>query len=404
YTIYQKHTSIWTPSVIQRVVTICVIMLLTIVGNSLIITVLSCTKGTRRSSRVNIFILNLAVGDLFVCFVTMATEILFVAFGEWVFGEVMCKLIVYGQIVTLASTTFILTVMSFDRFQAICRPLSFSGSLSRAKKMLIGAWIMAFIFALPQLFIFVLVEKSQDDGDVRYYCKSNGYTAEWQRKVYFTWMTCYILVIPASIVSYCYIRIVFVVCSQGKDSVVSSKRSFRGKHRTKVTDNFAKSRHVDMKKIERSKIKTIKMTLCIILAFVTCWSPYFIVTLQQIYGNAEDIPEVSFVIAETMALANSAINPILYGCFNLKIQRTVITMCCPGRIKYKNTLRSGFTTTEQSYMSEDGHSRRVNLRGSDVQELSAGYTPVRTSPAMGARGGFPKTKSVEHVDYRVSCM
>jgi len=47
----------------------------------------------------------------------MTTEILFVAFGQWVLGPVGCKLVVYGQIVTLASTTFLLTAMSIDSYQ-----------------------------------------------------------------------------------------------------------------------------------------------------------------------------------------------------------------------------------------------------------------------------------------------
>ena len=33
-----------------------------------------------------VFVVNLAVGDLLVCVVTMTTEILFVAFGQWVLG------------------------------------------------------------------------------------------------------------------------------------------------------------------------------------------------------------------------------------------------------------------------------------------------------------------------------
>ena len=64
-----------------------------------------------------VFIVNLAVGDLLVCVVTMTTEILFVAFGQWVLGSAGCKLVVYGQIVTLASTTFLLTAMSIDSYQ-----------------------------------------------------------------------------------------------------------------------------------------------------------------------------------------------------------------------------------------------------------------------------------------------
>jgi len=107
---------VWTPGVVFRVSTISVLMLLTLVGNISLIAVIA-SQASLRHKRVSVFLLNLAVGDLMVCLVTMSTEILFVAFGEWVLGAVACKLIVYGQMVTLASTTFLLTVMSVDRFQ-----------------------------------------------------------------------------------------------------------------------------------------------------------------------------------------------------------------------------------------------------------------------------------------------
>src|SRR6218665_877216 len=107
---------VWTPEVIFRVSTITVVMALTLVGNTALISVITCHASLRRK-RVSVFLLNLAVGDLMVCFVTMTTEILFVAFGEWVLGAAACKVIVYGQIVTLASTTFLLTAMSIDRYQ-----------------------------------------------------------------------------------------------------------------------------------------------------------------------------------------------------------------------------------------------------------------------------------------------
>ena len=107
--------AIWTPDVIQRVASLAFIMALTLVGNTVIIVVLTCSRYRKRNSRVNIFIINLAVGDLAVCACTMTTEVLFVAFGQWVLGPVACKLLTYLQIVTLASTTFILTSMSFDR-------------------------------------------------------------------------------------------------------------------------------------------------------------------------------------------------------------------------------------------------------------------------------------------------
>lgn len=87
----------------------------------------------------------------------MLYEIVFQVFGEWVLGAIACKAIVYGQMVTLASTTFILTTMSYDRFQAICSPLRSTGGVKQAKRMIAASWFLAFIFAIPQLFIFVQV-------------------------------------------------------------------------------------------------------------------------------------------------------------------------------------------------------------------------------------------------------
>jgi len=34
------------------------------------------------------------------------------------------------------------------------------------------------------------------NGEIKYKCASRGYTAWWQRKTYFTFLTAYILVVP----------------------------------------------------------------------------------------------------------------------------------------------------------------------------------------------------------------
>jgi len=65
---------------------------------------------------VNVFILNLAVGDLMLCF-AVSEQVLSAVFGRWVLGPVACKLIPYVQLVTIASTIFLLTAMSIDRYQ-----------------------------------------------------------------------------------------------------------------------------------------------------------------------------------------------------------------------------------------------------------------------------------------------
>ena len=98
------------------------------------------------------------------------TQVLFVAFDKaWILGAVLCKLLLYGQIVTLASSTFILTSMSLDRYFAICHPLgSFTVSRSRAKVMIAVSWLLAFVFATPQLAIF-----TQVDSHIKYFDWNN---------------------------------------------------------------------------------------------------------------------------------------------------------------------------------------------------------------------------------------
>ena len=82
----------------------------------------------------------------------------------------------------------------------------------------------------------------------------------------------------------------------------------------------------DEKAIPRAKVKSIKMTLTIICVFIMCWTPYFVVHLIHIWSNyTYQIPDSVYALAETMALWNSALNPILYGCFNVK------TSCPCGR-------------------------------------------------------------------------
>jgi len=72
------------------------------------------------------------------------------------------------------------------------------------------------------------------DGEIKHKCLSRGYTAWWQRKTYFTFLTAYILVVPAVVICFCYFNVVRVVWQQGKEvqRIVSSiARSQQGTQR-----------------------------------------------------------------------------------------------------------------------------------------------------------------------------
>ena len=342
---YQPYQIEWSGEVLFRVVTIIIVMVLTLVGNTTLILIITCHPAERRK-RVNVFLVNLAVGDLMVCIFTMTTEILFVAFGEWVLGAAACKIIVYGQIATLSSAVFLLTAMSIDRYQVLVQPFRALTGRPRIWKKVTVAWILAFIFAIPQVLIFVQTNEGvHPDGRLKHLCRSQGYTAKWQRKVYFTFLATYILVIPTIIMSFCYLNIIRVVWKRtdSNSDGTSLKVRFRF-HRTKSNEKDARNREdperrvsrdeslrcnthrgafykgqnrlrIPKKLISSSKRNVVKMTLSVIIGFLICWTPYFVVSLCRIYSDYRLTLGVGLAVAEVMALVHSALNPILYGIF-----------------------------------------------------------------------------------------
>lgn len=318
--------SIWTPEVVIRVAAVLSVMVVTFVGNIFLILMLVC-KQSRRIKRVNIFIINLAIGDLAVACITMTTEIIFVAFGEWVLGPFICKLTVYLQAVTLSSATFLLVGMSIDRYQVIVRPMESLASRPKIWTKVMTAWLLAMLFSIPQIFIFLQDTVIKDDKP-KIMCISKGYSASWQRKVYSTFFALYILLIPASIMLFCYYNIAKVVWRR------------MGSHRGKEVNDTLKvtSARVSVRRnlVSASKQRVVKMTLLVIIGFLVCLTPYIALSMIRIYSDYKIKLSGALAVSELIFMIHSAVNPILYGVFTLRIKHIKAVFSCVNR---RRTLR-----------------------------------------------------------------
>jgi neuropeptide S receptor 1 len=103
----------WSTDKFIRIFILITIMCITLIGNIYIIYEIFCRH---YRTRLHLFILNLAIGDLTICFCTMTSELFLLIYDqEWILGNIGCKLTLYIQIVTIASTTFINVAMTYDR-------------------------------------------------------------------------------------------------------------------------------------------------------------------------------------------------------------------------------------------------------------------------------------------------
>ena len=359
----QETYSFWSTTTLLQVAPVLLVMIATIVGNVVLILMLIYKK-SRRIKRVNVFIMNLAIADLAVAFITMTTEILFAAFREWVLGALLCKVTVYLQVVTLSSTTFLLTGMSIDRYQVIVRPLRSLAQRPNIKVKVTVAWMMAFVFAIPQVFIFVQEESyNEEKGVFIKQCRSGGYSAQWQRKFYNTFMTCYILLLPSGIMCYCYSKIAMAIWNRGRQERNGLKQV--------ITHSSCSPRmSVNKSTISSSRRKVVFMTLSVILAYIVCLTPYNIISLIRIYSDYSVSLKQELAVSKTIFMLHSALNPILYGLFTL-------------RKNHVSSFLSSFRDTTSSRIRRTNTSDRKILKESNGYKLRRGFIFLNKRPPGG---------------------
>ncbi|XP_013201678.1 neuropeptide S receptor isoform X2 [Microtus ochrogaster] len=174
-------------------------------------------------------------------------------------------------------------------------------------KVLIGiAWSLAFLFSVPTLFIFG--KRTLANGEVQCW-------ALWPDDSYWTpYMTIVaflVYFIPLTIISVIYglvIRTIWIK-SKAQETVISNCLD------GKLCSSYNRGL------ISRAKIKAIKYSIVIILAFICCWSPYFLFDMLDNFNLLPDTKERFYasVIIQNLPALNSAINPLIYCVFSSSI-------------------------------------------------------------------------------------
>ncbi|XP_043276709.1 cardioacceleratory peptide receptor isoform X2 [Venturia canescens] len=261
--------------------------------------------GKRRKSRMDFFIKQLALADLLVGLISVLTDIVWRTTVAWHAGNVACKLVRFSQVVVTYSSTYVLVALSIDRYDAITRPMSFSGSWWRARALVAAAWGLSIFFSIPIIFLYeekLIQDKVQCWIDL-------GSPISW--RIYMSLVSFTLFIAPTIIISGCYMVIVATIWTQSSALRDGPTRDTRR----------ASSRGL----IPRAKIKTVKMTFVIVFVFILCWSPYIVFSLLQVYGHVPNtqtnIAVATFI--QSLAPLNSAANPIIYCLFSTQFCKNV---------------------------------------------------------------------------------
>ncbi|XP_015182902.1 PREDICTED: cardioacceleratory peptide receptor-like isoform X1 [Polistes dominula] len=322
--------------------------------------------GKRRKSRMDFFIKQLAFADLLVGLISVLTDIIWRTTVTWHAGNIACKLIRFMQAVVTYSSTYVLVALSIDRYDAITRPMNFSGSWWRARVLVVVAWSLSALFSTPIIFLY---EEKRIQGMKQCWIDL-GSPIQW--RIYMSLVSFTLFIAPTLIIGGCYMVIVATIWSQGSALRQGPTRDIRR----------ASSRGL----IPRAKIKTVKMTFVIVFVFILCWSPYIIFDLLQVYGH---VPKTQTNIAvatfiQSLTPLNSAANPIIYCLFSTPFCKNVRNMQAISWV-------SGWCTANPHHCFGTGGAKTTSTRTTVTTSLTA-HSSRKSGPGM-----LHSTTSRKHV-------
>ncbi|OPJ79892.1 C-X-C chemokine receptor type 2 isoform B [Patagioenas fasciata monilis] len=275
------------------VVIYCLVFILSVVGNGLVVLVVTSSHTNR--SVTDVYLLNLAVADLLFAL----SLPLWAAYRahEWIFGTVMCKAISMLQEANFYSGILLLACISVDRYLAIVYATRAATEKRHwVKFVCLGIWVFSVLFSLPVL-LFREAFPSPNNGTVCYERIGGEDTAKWRIVLRILPQT-FGFALPLLIMLFCYGVTI---------------------HTLLQTKNAQKQR-------------AMKVIFAVVLVFLICWLPYNITLV--------------------LGFAHSCINPIIYAFIGQKFRNSFLKILAQrGLISKDAVARYGRT----SYASTSGN-------------------------------------------------
>ena len=302
------------PTMIGLSVTLCLLIVVSLIGNSLILLTMITFKHMR--TKTNIFIANLAFADLAVTLLCMPFTLTTIITGEWVFGMAMCNTNAFFDALCLVGSIHSLMYISIHKFFSLVKPLSRIITHRRMWMMISLAWLSAFSCAIGPLVGW----SSNEFKNGTTQCGPKYPETPLERShAYYVLIIGYFIPILVIIVLY---TCIFQTIRQ-------------------YTERLRLHSSMDIQQIFRQQKRIIGTLFILVLSFVLLWTPYFVYASLGMFVGFHKLPVWLNLFGYWCGYANSAVNPVIYAWRAKSFRDAIKDLCCCACAGRKRPFRLG---------------------------------------------------------------
>ncbi|XP_067936665.1 allatostatin-A receptor-like [Watersipora subatra] len=316
-------------------------------GNTLVILVIIFNPSMKTST--NYLVLNLAIADLLFVIICVPFTAVKYATPVWIFGEAWCSIYNYMAYVCAWASVYTLVFMSLDRCLAIVFAMRLRGH-NKTRTTIIAIvimWVVVLLSNIPALYFFGEHEYYFGNDTIRKTCLPKEQDGPAKRTFHFSYFV-FGFMLPVVVIAALYSVLIASLVSQPMSA--GSKSS--------------------AKKITK---RVTVMVIIVVVVFIICWLPlHTILVLSELGMYPFSRGSVLLLVCcNSLAYANSCMNPLLYTISSTTFREAFIDfLCCKSRRKNKSK-RFTASFSKRALRAPDTATTNISSRSASNLELPA---------------------------------
>ncbi|KAJ0176245.1 hypothetical protein K1T71_008419 [Dendrolimus kikuchii] len=241
---------------------------------------------------LNIILFNLVCSDFSVSVLGNPFTLISALFHRWIFGRTMCVL--YGFFMALLGITSIttLTVISFERYLMVTRPLSSRHLSSKGAVMsIVFIWTYSLALTTPPLIGW----GNYVNEAANISCSVNWHEQSMNTLTYIMFLFAMGQIFPLAIITFSYVNIIRTL----------KKNSQR------------------LGRVSRAEARATAMVFIMIISFTVAWTPYSLFALIEQFATQGIVSPGAGVIPALVAKSSICYDPLIYVGMNTQFRQSI---------------------------------------------------------------------------------